>query len=39
MNKTHDVLLFQTSDIRLRKKVLAEDLNLEDMFKMGLFNE
>ena len=31
-----DTLLFQTTDVRLRKKVLAKDMTLEDMVKMGL---
>ena len=34
-----DALLFQTSDAKLRKKVLAEDLVLEDMVKFGLAYE
>ena len=34
-----DALLFQTSDMRLRKKVLAEDLALDDMVKFGLAYE
>ena len=32
-------MLFQTSDAKLRKKVLAEDLVLEDMVKFGLAYE
>ena len=31
-----DALLFQTSDVRLRKKVLAEDSSLEETVKLGL---
>ena len=34
-----DALLFQTSDSRLRKKVLAENQSLEDMVKLGLAYE
>ena len=34
-----DALLFQTSDVKLQKKILAEDLALEDMVKMGLAHE
>jgi len=34
-----DAILFQTSDVRLRKKVLAEDYGLEDTVKLGLAYE
>ena len=34
-----DALLFQTTDVRLRKKLLAEDMALKDMVKMGLNHE
>ena len=34
-----DAILFQTSDVKLQKKVLAEDTELEDMVKLGLANE
>ena len=34
-----DALLFQTSDVRLRKKVFADDMGLEEMVKLGLAYE
>ena len=35
----HDAFLFQTINFKLRKKVLMEDMILEDMVKMGLAHE
>ena len=34
-----DAILLQMSDARLRKKVFAEDLSLENMVKIGLSHE
>ena len=34
-----DAILFQTSDVKLRKKILAEDMGLDDLVKLGLAHE
>ena len=34
-----DAILFQTSDVKLRKKVLAEDYGLDETIKLGLAHE
>ena len=34
-----DAILFQTSDVKLRKKILAEDVGLDDLVKLGLAHE
>ena len=36
---TRDAILFQTSNIKLQLKILAEDLSLADMIKYGLVLE